>query len=208
MKSKRQTIRETQKRQQKIAKIITIVGGALLVIVIGYIMISSANAPAKPTPTIEPTMVAEKDMVGEAIPASGASDHIPENSDPGAYSSNPPSSGHHYPVWGNAGFYDQNVYGQYPQGRLVHNLEHGYIIFWYNCKILSESQCSDLKTQIKAVMKAEQDFKLIAYPWDSIDTPIVMTSWGYMLSFKTFDTTLARTFVAQHRNRAPEPNAP
>ena len=208
MKSKRQSIRETQQRQQQISKIIGIMGVALLVIVIGYFIVSSVNTPAKPTPTIEPTMVAEKDMVGEAFPPTGASDHIEEGSDPGAYSTNPPTSGHHYPVWGTTGFYDENVYGKYPQGRLVHNLEHGYIIFWYNCKILSDSQCSDLKTQIKAVMKAEQDFKVIAYPWDSIDVPVVMTSWGYRLSFKTFDTSLARTFVAQHRNRAPEPGAP
>jgi hypothetical protein len=207
VKSKRQVVRETQKRQQKISAVFAAIGIVLLLAVVGYFIISSAMTPAKPTATVQPTAVADKDMLGEFIPPSGANEHIADNSDPGPYSSNPPTSGHHYPVWLNADFYDSNTY-QYPQGHLVHNLEHGYIIFWYNCKILSDAQCSELKAQIKNVMKAVENFKVIAYPWDSIDVPVVMTSWGYKLPFKTFDVDLARTFIDQHRNRAPEPNAP
>ena len=208
MKSKRQAVKAAQQRQKKVSTIIAISGIALLVIVVGYFIISSATTPAKPAATIMPTALAEKDMLGEMVPPTGAGDHIPDDSDPGQYNSNPPTSGHHYQQWANVGFYDTNTYGKYPQGHLVHNLEHGYIIFWYNCKILSESQCVDLKTQIKGVMSAAENFKLIAYPWDLIDVPLVMTSWGFKLPFKTFDATLAKTFIDQHRNRAPEPGAP
>ncbi len=52
------------------------------------------------------------------------------------------------------------------------------------------------------------NFKVIAYPWTSTDVPLVMTSWGFMLRFPTFDSNLAATFIQQHRNRSPEPNAP
>lgn len=207
MKSKRQAVREAQAQQKKTSAIIGITGIALLAIVIGYFIISGIMTPPKPTATVVPTAVAAADMVGEAVPPSGAGDHIADDVDPGDYNSNPPTSGHHYAKWLDAGFYDSNSY-KYPQGHLVHNLEHGYIIFWYNCKTLSDTACADMKTQIKAVMTAAENFKVIAYPWDSIDVPVVMTSWGYKLPFKTFDVQLARTFIDQHRNRAPEPNAP
>src|SRR5258706_6321566 len=146
-------------------------------------------------------------MLGEAVAVNSDRSHITKDSDPGQYSTNPPTSGHHYPTWLDAGFYDTNQY-LYPQGYLVHNLEHGYIIFWYNCKNLSDSQCSEMKTQIKSVMDGANNFKVIAYPWDSIDVPLIMTSWGFILRMETFDASLASTFIEQHRNRAPEPEAP
>ena len=88
--------------------------------------------------------------VGEEIPIMSSS-HIPVDSDPGKYNSDPPTSGPHYTEEAQAGFYDTNIY-QYPVGYLVHNLEHGYIIFWYNCGLLDEAACSDLKSQIKSVI--------------------------------------------------------
>ena len=38
-------------------------------------------------------------------------------------------------------FFDENTY-EFPEGYLVHNLEHGYAIFWYNCDLLSAEECS------------------------------------------------------------------
>lgn len=204
--SKRQQMRDKQRRNSRMNSLL--VGSAIvaLFLVVGYAIWLSATPHEVPTATPSP-VIADTNMVGDAVAVSPDRSHIDEGSDPGPYSTNPPTSGHHYPVWMDAGFYDTNT-KQYPQGYLVHNLEHGYVIFWYNCKSLSDSQCSDLKSQIKSVMNTATNFKVIAYPWDSISAPVVMTSWGYTLSFDKFDTTLASTFVQQHRNRAPEPEAP
>lgn len=143
---------------------------------------------------------------GEEIPIMSSS-HITLDSEPGKYNSDPPTSGPHYPNEAQAGFYDTNIY-QYPAGYLVHNLEHGYIIFWYNCARLSESACSELKSQIKAVMDEVNNVKVIAYPWDSIDVPVVMTSWGRLQKVETFDAAQARAFYKTNLNRSPEPGAP
>ena len=143
---------------------------------------------------------------GEEIPIM-TSTHITVDSDPGKYNSDPPTSGPHYPEEAQAGFYDTNIY-QYPAGRLVHNLEHGYVIFWYNCAKLSESACSELKSQIKVVMDEVNNIKVIAYPWDSIDVPIVLTSWGRLQKMETFDAAQARVFYKNNLNHSPEPAAP
>jgi hypothetical protein len=143
---------------------------------------------------------------GEKIPIM-TSTHIEVDSDPGAYNSDPPTSGSHYPKEAQAGFYEINAY-QYPAGYLVHNLEHGYVIFWYNCGLLDEAACADLKSQIKSVMDEFNNVKVIAYPWDSIDVPVAMTSWGRSLKMESFDSDQARAFYTTNLNRSPEPDAP
>ncbi len=144
---------------------------------------------------------------GQAISEMVSEPHIPKDSDPGEYNSDPPTSGLHYAEEAEAGFYDSNIY-TYPAGYLVHNLEHGYIIFWYNCDLLPENECSELKTQIQSVMDDLGSVKMIAYPWSSLDVPIALTSWGRIQKFETFDPEQAKAFYRANLNRAPEPNAP
>ena len=143
---------------------------------------------------------------GEEIPIM-TSTHIAVDSDPGTYNSDPPSSGPHYPEEAEVGFYDTNIY-QYPAGYHVHNLEHGYIIFWYDCADLSESGCAEVKSEIKAVMGEVNNVKVIAYPWDLLDVPVTMTSWGRLQKMETFNAAQALAFYKANLNRSPEPNAP
>src|SRR5687767_12191205 len=163
--SKRQQLKEQRRRKSMVTNILW--GSSLLVVfaVVGYIIWSSATTPPKPavTGTPQATLLPPGSMVGEAVAVDPDRGHIADNSDPGPYSTNPPTSGHHYATWKQAGFYDTNT-DAFPQAYLVHNLEHGYIIFWYNCTILSDAECTDLKTQIKTVMDGAGNFKVIAYP--------------------------------------------
>lgn len=55
--------------------------------------------------------------------------HVPEGSKV-EYKFNPPTSGDHYPSWIKKGFYDEPRL----DGNLVHSMEHGYVIIWYNCE--------------------------------------------------------------------------
>lgn len=144
---------------------------------------------------------------GEAVPIMTSSPHVPTDSDPGQYNSDPPTSGLHYADELEAGFYDENIH-TYPAGYLVHNLEHGYVIFSYNCDLLEEAACSDLKSQIRTVMNELGGTKMIAYPWPSLDVPLAMTSWGRLQRFETFDAEQAKAFYRANLNKAPEPNAP
>jgi hypothetical protein len=153
-----------------------------------------------------------KPAAGESVPImANAGDHVQPGSDPGPFNSNPPTSGRHYGQEFEAGFYeetDSEVQNEFPEGYLIHNLEHGYIIFWYNCDLLDEASCSNLKSQIKGVMDEFNNFKVIGFPRSTIEVPLVMTSWGRTLPFDTFNADAASDFVRSNRNRAPEPNAP
>lgn len=134
-----------------------------------------------------------------------------EGTDPGPYNSDPPTSGRHYASEFDAGFFDEaDLAGlpAYPEGYLVHNLEHGYVIFWYNCAVWGEAGCEPLKSGIQNVMAEFGGVKLIAFPRASLRVPLAMTSWGRLQEFKSFDAELARRFVRANRYHAPEPDAP
>jgi len=188
--SKRQQVRARKRRQQMTGRLIWGVLALGVLAIVGYFAWQQASQTRS----------------GEAVPILGAT-HIALDSDPGTYNSNPPTSGQHYPQPLNAGFYETNSY-QYPQAYLLHNMEHGYVIIWYNCANLNESACTDLKSQIRSVMDDVNNVKVIAYPTDTIDFPAVMTSWGRILNMETFDAAQARTFYDTNLNKSPEPDAP
>jgi len=192
--SKREQNRNRQRRQKWIGYA---AGGGIAVLVLGVLgfMLWQSFKPA----------------VGEAIsiPAN-YSTHV-EIDQPLSYPSDPPAGGQHYASSLDSGFYEDATLPGRPgeaAGYLVHNLEHGYVIFWYNCENLEENTCAELKANIKEVMDAKNNLKLIAFPWASIDVPLVMTSWGRLQRFEQFDARLAMAFIDGNLNRAPEPNAP
>lgn len=190
IKKTRQEQRAKQQRQKLVSNLTWGGIGAAVLVILGFIIWQGVRPAA-----------------GESVPIMRSDPHLPTGSDPGQYNSNPPTSGLHYADTLQAGFYESNDY-QYPAGYLVHNLEHGYVIFWYNCDLLDEAGCAELKSQIRSVMDELGGVKMIAYPWNSIDVPVVMTSWGRLQRFETFDAEQAKAFYRANLNKAPEPNAP
>jgi hypothetical protein len=148
---------------------------------------------------------------GEAVPILPNQPHIPQPTPPGPYNTNPPTSGLHYAQTLPGGFYDEAeaaAVGSFPEGYLVHNLEHDYTIFWYNCQIISESECAGLKADIQALISSLEGVKLVAFPWATLSEPLVLTHWGRTLPMPRFDAGRAAQFIRSNRGRSPEPNAP
>lgn len=186
--------RERHRRQQARSRILWWVGGLAVVVALGWLGYQALRPG-----------------VGEAVEASAAGLHVPEGTDPGPYSTDPPTSGVHYPGTLDAGFYDEDdvaTMPAFPVGYLVHNLEHGYVIFWYDCEGLEPAACAELKTSIQATLGQFDEVKVIAFPWPSISEPVVLTSWGRLLRLDSYDAAAAAAFVRANRNRAPEPEAP
>ncbi len=193
-KSRREKIRARRRKQQVRTWAIFGIFGVIVLGVVGF-LIWNAVRPG----------------VGEAMPMmANAREHIPNSQVPN-YNSDPPTNGPHYGQPFSARFYEEadlTSLPPNPDGHLVHSLEHGYVIFWYNCTLLDEEACNTLKSQIRDVMNEFNNVKLIAFPRDSIGAPLVMTSWGRLQKFDEFDADLAGQFIRVNRNRAPEPGAP
>jgi hypothetical protein len=193
----RQDVQNRRQRQRRIITLSWSAVGLVILALIGWLVWQNLQQPTQ---------------VGEVIPIpADYVKHIEASTPPGPYPSDPPAGGVHYAAELDAKFYEESdlvTLPQYPEGSLVHNLEHGYVIFWYNCAGLDQAGCDALKTNIRGVMSEFDGLKLIAFPWKSLDTPLVMTSWGRLQRFKTFDPTQVRDFIKANRNKSPEPNAP
>ena len=150
-----------------------------------------------------------KPGIGDKIPIAPAI-HI-DYGLPAVSPSDPPTSGSHYESPMPEGFYTEEspeFLADDHDGYLIHSLEHGYVIFWYNCQILDEQSCVELKSEIRMVMDELNGMKLIAFPRLSISVPLIMTSWGQLQEFPEFDKELAKEFIKVNQPRAPEANAP
>jgi hypothetical protein len=123
------------------------------------------------------------------------------------YRSVPPTSGNHYssanpqcPM--NWGVYTSPVLKEC----VVHNLEHGGIIIWYQ-STLPQAQVQQLADFVNAQLSTSQ-FKYILTPWDGQDFhhPIAVTAWRYLLYLDTANLDAIKSFASQHYQKSPEPN--
>lgn len=197
-KSTRQTMREAKIKKEKRQKLLTYGGLGLVVVVVAVIIILIIQQSPGST-----------GLMGDEV-AIASSSHVPANTVPGPYASNPPAGGTHFDDDYPAKFFQESdlaALEPHPEGYLVHSLEHGYVIFWYNCQVAG-TDCPSLKQTIQNVMDETGNTKLIAFPWADMDVPLAMTSWGRILKFPKADSVKMKQFVERNRYHAPEPNAP
>jgi hypothetical protein len=104
-----------------------------------------------------------------ALPTDGAADHRPIGSDLG-YEASPPAAGPHYPTWAPMTRKFYTPQDRPEVGLLVHNLEHGYNILWYDASVADDDE------EIAAVRAVAEKFpgtdfenKFIAAPWTAED---------------------------------------
>ena len=123
------------------------------------------------------------------------------------YSSLPAASGPHWGAPANWGVYST------PQveTQVVHNLEHGGIVIWYDPAALDAAAIDTLtqyvNTQTASGLSGR--FKFLLSPWggaDPLGAPIVATAWRYLLPLEEADTDAIDAFARAHYGRSPEPN--
>jgi hypothetical protein len=191
-KSRKEIKQAERRRKQLLGRAAWGLAGVVALTLIGYVVWGLIRPkPGQSVPQLSRTHIQLGDQ------------HEPYNSDP------PTSGPHAEPV--RAGFYDEAP----PDENLVHNLEHGYVIFWYKCAAPDDSQCQSLKTQIKDVIERAKPVvigtdikKLIAVPRPTMDARIALTSWGRIDKLISFNELEIMEFINDFRNVAPEPGAP
>ena len=118
-------------------------------------------------------------------PATGSAEHKPEGSTI-PYSEAPPAFGPHYPAPAPMARKYYTTDDRPPVEYLVHNLEHGYNILWYDETIAKDSEQRAIVKAISERFKgtAFKD-KFIAAPWTSKDgdpfpggAHVALTHWS------------------------------
>lgn len=158
--------------------------GLATVIVIGGAIFLTSNQ----------TGPSAKPLLGQNVPISGRQ-HFPDGTKI-TYDTNPPAEGNHY-----AKPQDAGVYITPPaDGHLVHSLEHGAVILWYNPKMLSKDQIKQLANLFNSISLS----KTIMTPRDNMDVPVAVTSWGRILKLQSIDAKQIKAFFETNYDRGPE----
>jgi hypothetical protein len=129
-------------------------------------------------------------------------EHIEEGTAGGPYSSTPAASGPHWPQPVSWGVYPDPI----PQEPVIHNLEHGGIVIWYQAAQLSAPQVGELAEFTRRWNSTER-YKVLMAPWAGTDfgAPMAMVAWTWLLYLDEIDTDLMDRFIDQHYGDAPEP---
>ncbi len=181
-----------------------LIGGVIVVgvVILGLVLLFSTG----PNPS-----------VGVAVPDDGSA-HVPPGTTcrspqqpcgPNPYSSLPATSGPH---WDPSALANWGVYST-PQNesQLVHSLEHGGIVIWYDPERVDADGVAELERYVNGKVQAgiSGRFKFILSPWggsDPLPSPIVATAWNYLLELDEVDTGAIDAFADAHYGLAPEPN--
>jgi len=127
-------------------------------------------------------------------------DHLPVDESPHVegdieYPTLPPAGGPHNPCWYEFGIHEEAV----PAERWVHNLEHGAIVFLYNCP----DGCPD---EVAALTILAQDLGpwVLMTPYPDMDWRFAAVAWENRILVNCLDTDAMGRFYEEHVNNAPE----
>lgn len=124
------------------------------------------------------------------------------------YLDNPPAGGPHYPVWAAFQSYSFAV----PRGYWVHDLEHGAVVYSYNCAV-SPDGCEDEVAQVQAMidgLPADPACsggvlrRVVLTPDPLLDVRWGVSAWGFTLRAECVDVQRFQQFYYNHFALGPE----
>jgi hypothetical protein len=117
------------------------------------------------------------------------------------YSTMPPTGGAHYGSRTiSAGFYDDKQ----SLGSLVHSLEHGAVVVYYDPAQLSDSAEQNLKEYASTHTGGWQSFIAMPTPVENPESAYVLAAWEKRLAMDEYDESTVREFTAEYLGRGPE----
>jgi hypothetical protein len=145
----------------------------------------------------EPIGPADEGIDGVEAFEIASADHTTANL---VYDPRPPAGGEHNPTPATCGFYESDPPAdQY----IVHSLEHGAVWIAYDPD-LDDAAKNTLRDLIGSQPKT------MATPYESLESPIVVTAWARQLQLDSVDDPRIEQFIDQYRagGQSPEPDAP
>lgn len=116
------------------------------------------------------------------------------------YSTVPPTGGRHYSSTVDAGVYDDTR----PYGALVHSLEHGSVVVYYDPDHLTADARENLQSYANTYRDPWQSFVAVPNPQENPEAPYVLTAWEKRLTMEEYESATVRAFTAEYLGRGPE----
>jgi hypothetical protein len=145
----------------------------------------------------------EADCTGIERPDELGQTHVQEGTRV-EYNTSPPTSGDHYADPAPSEFFPPESAGQIAPETLVHNLEHGQIVFWYRPD--APDEVIDELERFFEKQSLAQGQALIAAPYQDVPESysFTMTAWGGMQSCVGVSEDVINEFRAEFQGKGPE----
>jgi Protein of unknown function (DUF3105) len=171
---------------------------ALVAVVVVALIVNERSSQSAPV-GVDKTAANCTDV--RRFPDEGAQ-HVADGTDV-HYKTSPPTSGNHYDTPAEPGFYDVAAGSQIPPERVVHNMEHGQIVFWY------DPDNNEVQNELESFIDAQPTkyaLTLVAVPYSDVKPPygFTMTAWTAMESCERVSESVINDFRAQFQGRGPE----
>jgi hypothetical protein len=125
--------------------------------------------------------------------------------DPILYSDPPPTHGPHNPCWSRWEVHATEV----PDERWVHNLEHGGIVYLYNCP----QGCADEVATLAGIVSTHN--RTLLTPYSLLPKRFGVVAWGHRLLSDCLDPVALTKFYTEHfdhgresEDAQPDPSCP
>lgn len=117
-------------------------------------------------------------------------------SDPIDYPNPPPVGGPHNPCWSQWLVFSEEI----PDERWVHNLEHGGVVFLYDCP----DGCPDDVAVLQAIYDARPQHTVVVSPYAGLNGGFAAVSWGWRMLLDCADADTLNQFYDEHADHGPE----
>ncbi|MFC6863235.1 DUF3105 domain-containing protein [Halomicroarcula sp. GCM10025817] len=134
----------------------------------------------------------------ESFPNQGT-EHVQRGTDV-QYDQMPPLSGPHYSGTVGAGFYTEAQ----PLGDLVHTLEHGAVVVYYDPAALTNESRESLETYASIHTGTWRSVVVVPTPSEDPEADYVLTAWRHRLYMDAYDAETVHAFLSEYLGRGPE----
>jgi hypothetical protein len=193
-----------QRRVSRRSNLVT--GGIAGVVIVAVVALVLSDRSASPTASV-PDGVAPSAAGCNDVKqfAEQSRDHIDVGAEHDPYNSTPPTSGPHYGTPADAGFYPNPLEPE----QLVHNLEHGQIVIWYDPEA-ADSTVEGIQALVEdANSKAQRAGfvePLLAAPFEGLAPGFdyALSGWRNLQSCASYSRAAIDDFRSEFQGRAPE----
>lgn len=205
---------ENKKTEEKLKKILTGTTIAAGLIVLGLLLVyapdgKEISAPAmdnlatpvsetKTAETIQKEEGIKKELKGIVFFPEEGRTHVPKDTRV-TYKTNPPTSGFHYDKWLPPAVYEED---KAEPELLVHNLEHGNVVIYFDREKLDAKDNEALLVLPKK--HAGQWDGVVLVNKKGMEPPLILTAWRTSLPLKAYDAGKISAFLDAFLGRGPE----
>jgi len=126
-------------------------------------------------------------------------EHVSEGTDID-YNRTPPLSGSHYNGATEGGFYTETQ----PPGNIVHGLEHGAVVIYYDESAIDEETRTSLREFAATHTGTWRSVIVVPNPSDDPESDYVLTAWRHRLYMDSYDARTVHAFLSEFLGRGPE----